>query len=294
VDLVFDGDVAVITGAGRGIGRAHALELARRGARVVVNDLPGDPSPAQEVVAEIRAAGGEAVANTDTVTTAAGGAAIVEQAVDTFGRIDIVVNNAGIVRDAMFHKLTTDQFDDVLAVHLAGAVHVTTPAWRHLRAQGYGRVVNTTSASGLFGNPGQANYGAAKAAVYGLTRVLALEGKRSGIQVNAVAPAAATRMNAEMLGERAGWLDPAAIAPVVAFLAHRSCELTGQVLAAGGGHVAAILVSVTSGITESELTAESVRDRIDAVLDPAGATVPRHIGDDLKQLFAALEGVRAR
>lgn len=287
MDLVFEGDVAVVTGAGRGIGRAHALELARRGARVVVNDLPD--APADEVVAEIRAAGGEAVANNDSVTTEAGGESIVEQAVDTFGRIDIVVNNAGIVRDAMFHRLTADQLDQVLAVHLVGAVNVTRAAWRHLRAQGYGRVVNTTSASGLFGNPGQANYGAAKAGVYGLTRVLALEGKRSGIAVNAVAPAAATRMNAELLGERAGLLDPAAIAPVVAFLAHRSCGLTGQVLSAGGGHVSAVLVNVTRGITEPELTAEALRDRIAEVLDPAGAAAPRHVGDDLKLLFAALD-----
>lgn len=298
MDLTFDGDVVIVTGAGRGLGRAYALEMSRRGARLLVNDLPAresdetsdNRSSADEVVAEIEAAGGEAVANHDSVVTAAGGAAIVEQAMDAYGRVDVVVNNAGVVRDSMFHKLTADALDLVLAVHLSGAFYVTAPAWRHMRDQGYGRVVHTTSASGLFGNPGQTNYAAAKAGLYGLTRALALEGKRSGIGVNAIAPAAATRMNEAMLGERAALLDPAAIAPVVCFLAHRSCELTGRVLSAGGGHVSAVQVSVTRGITEARLTAESVRDRIDEVLDPQGASFPRHIGDDLKVLFAALAG----
>ncbi len=144
-------------------------------------------------------------------------------------------------------------------------------------------------ASGLFGNFGQANYGAAKAGLAGLTRVLAVEGRKLGVNVNAVAPAAATRMNADMLGERAALLPPDAIAPVVAFLAHRDCTLSGQILSAGGGHVSAVLVSVTGGITDPHLSAETVRDRLDEIFDPAASIVPRHIGDDLKQLFAAIE-----
>ncbi len=286
-ELRFDGEVALVTGAGRGIGRGHALELARRGARVVVNDADGPVAKA--VADEISAAGGQAVASHDSVATPAGGAAIVDQALDAFGQLDIVVSNAGILRDKSFGQLTPDLVDAVLDVHLRGAFHVLIPAWRHMKQRGYGRIVTTTSASGLFGNFGQANYGAAKAALVGLTRVLAVEGRKIGINANAVAPAAATRMNARLLGERAALLSPDAIAPVVAFLAHRDCTLSGQILSAGGGHVSAVLVSVTRGITDPQLSAETVRDRLDEILDPESSFVPRHIGDDLKQLFAAIE-----
>ena len=199
-----------------------------------------------------------------------------------------MVNNAGILRDKSFGNLTPDLVDDVLDVHLRGAFHVLIPAWRHMKERGYGRIVNTTSAAGLFGNFGQANYGAAKAGLVGLTRVLAVEGRKAGISVNAVAPAAATRMNAAMLGDRAALIPPEAIAPVVAFLAHRACALSGQVLSVGGGHVSAVLTSVTRGITDPQLSAETVRDRLAEIFDPEGAVIPRHIGDDLGQLFAAL------
>jgi len=199
-----------------------------------------------------------------------------------------VINNAGILRDKSFGNLTPDLVDDVLDVHLRGAFHVLIPAWRHMKERGYGRIVNTTSAAGLFGNFGQANYGAAKAGLVGLTRVLAVEGRKAGINVNAVAPAAATRMNADMLGDRAALIPPEAIAPVVAFLAHRDCTLSGQVLSVGGGHVSAVLTSVTRGITDAALSAETVRDRLAEIFDPEGAVIPRHIGDDLGQLFAAL------
>jgi NAD(P)-dependent dehydrogenase (short-subunit alcohol dehydrogenase family) len=188
--LRFDGEVAIVTGAGRGLGRCHALELARRGARVVVNDVGGESDPAEQVVEEIRAAGGVAVANRDSVAIPAGGERIVQQALDEFGSLAIVVNNAGILRDKAFHNLTPDLVEPVLLVHLTGAFNVTIPAWRHLRAGGYGRVVNTTSASGLFGNFGQANYGAAKAGLVGLTRSLAVEGRKVGISVNAISPMA--------------------------------------------------------------------------------------------------------
>jgi NAD(P)-dependent dehydrogenase (short-subunit alcohol dehydrogenase family) len=295
--LSFDGDVAVVTGAGRGLGRAHALELARRGARVLVNDLGGGVdgtgtagSPAADVVAEIRAAGGTAVANHDSVATPDGGAAIIGQAVAEWGRVDIVVNNAGFLRDKSFAGMGPDLVDPVVAVHLLGAFHVTVPAWRVMKERGYGRIINTTSGSGLFGNFGQANYGAAKAGLVGLTRVLAVEGRKIGIAANAIAPAAATRMNADLLGDNAKLLDADHLAPVVAFLAHRDCTLSGQILTAGGGHVGAVLLSVTRGITDSALTAETLRDRIDEVLDPTDAFVPRHLGDELKALFATLAG----
>ncbi|HEY3735474.1 MAG TPA: SDR family NAD(P)-dependent oxidoreductase [Streptosporangiaceae bacterium] len=297
--LRFDGQVALVTGAGRGIGRGHALELARRGARLVVNDpggsldgtAGGGDDPALAVAEEIIAAGGDAVANHDTVTTPAGGAAMVEQALQAFGQLDIVVNNAGILRDKSFGNLTPALVDPVLDVHLRGAFHVLIPAWRQMKRRGYGRVVNTTSGTGLFGHYGQANYGAAKAGLVGLTRVLAAEGRKIGINVNAIAPAAATRMNAGLLGDRAALLSPDSIAPVVAFLAHRDCTLSGQILSAGGGHVSAVLVSVTRGITDLELTAETVRDRLGEIFAPDGSVIPRHLGDELKQLIAALEAV---
>jgi NAD(P)-dependent dehydrogenase (short-subunit alcohol dehydrogenase family) len=296
--LEFDGDVAIVTGAGRGLGRSHALELARRGARVVVNDVGGDPgagesNPAEQVVEEIRAAGGVAVANRDSVATAEGGERIVQQALDEFGSLAIVVNNAGILRDRAFHNLTPDLVEPVLLVHLTGAFNVTVPAWRHLRAAGYGRIVNTTSASGLFGNFGQANYGAAKAGLVGLTRSLAVEGRKAGISVNALSPMASTRMTQDLLGETGELLAPEQVSPVVAYLCHRDCSISGQVLSVGGGHVSAVVTSVTRGITERDLSAESVRDRFDEIFDLKGAIVPRHLGDELKMFVEAIREIRS-
>ena len=286
--LTFDGDVAIVTGAGRGLGRCHALELARRGARVVVNDLAGDSDPAATVVEEINAAGGNAIANHDNIATAEGGERIVQHALDEFGSFAIVVNNAGILRDKAFHNLTPDLVEAVFLVHLTGAFNVSRPAWRHLRAAGYGRVVNTTSASGLFGNFGQANYGAAKAGLVGLTRSLAVEGRKVGINVNAISPMASTRMTQELLGENGELLAPEQVSPVVAYLCHRECRITGQVLSVGGGHVSAVVTSVTRGITDPDLSAESVRDRLDEILDRDGAIVPRHLGDELKMFVEAI------
>ena len=294
--LHFDGDVALITGAGRGLGRAHALELARRGARVVVNDLGGgvdgsgaESSPADEVVAHIRAHGGSAVANYDSVATPDGGAAMVAQAVEEFGRLDILVNNAGILRDKSFGKLTAAEIDPVIDVHLRGAFNVTVPAWNVMKAAGHGRIISTSSGAGLFGNFGQANYGAVKAALLGMTRVLAVEGRKLGITANVIAPAALTRMTDGLIDEVGKLLTPETVSPVVAFLAHRSCELTGQAFSVGGGHVAAIQITETRGITETDLSAESVRDRLAEILDPAGATVPTHLNAELRALFAQLQ-----
>jgi NAD(P)-dependent dehydrogenase (short-subunit alcohol dehydrogenase family) len=291
--LRFDGDVAIVTGAGRGLGRCHALELARRGARVVVNDLAGDSDPAAQVVEDIRAAGGVAVANHDNVATAEGGERIVQQALDEFGSIAIVVNNAGILRDKAFHNLTSDLIESVLLVHLTGAFNVTIPAWRHLRTAGYGRVVNTTSASGLFGNFGQANYGAAKAGLVGLTRSLAVEGRKVGISVNAISPMASTRMTEDLLGENAELLAPEQVSPVVAYLCHRDCRINGQIVSVGGGHVSAVITSVTRGITEPELSAEAVRDRLDEIFNRDDEIVPRHLGDELRMFVEAIREVRS-
>jgi NAD(P)-dependent dehydrogenase (short-subunit alcohol dehydrogenase family) len=292
--LKFNGDVAIVTGAGRGLGRCHAMELARRGARVIVNDLgDGDSSPAAQVVEEISAAGGVAVANYDNVATAEGGERIVQQALDEFGSLAIVVNNAGILRDKAFHNLTPALVEPVLLVHLTGAFNVTVPAWRHLRTAGYGRVVNTTSASGLFGNFGQANYGAAKAGLVGLMRSLAVEGRKVGIAVNAISPMASTRMTQDLLGENGELLAPEQVSPVVAYLCHRECNISGQVLSVGGGHVSAVITSVTKGITEPNLCAESVRDRLDEIFNLEAAIVPRHLGDELKMFVEAIREIRS-
>jgi NAD(P)-dependent dehydrogenase (short-subunit alcohol dehydrogenase family) len=246
--------VAVVTGAGRGLGRAHALALTARGARVVVNDIGGaldgsalDSDPGSDVVAEITAAGGAAIADRSSVATPAGGAAVVEAAIEAFGRIDIVVNNAGILRDAAFHKLTDEQLSSVLDVHLRGTVHVTRAAWHHFREQGHGRVVTTTSNAGLLGNFGQANYAAAKMGLVGLTKVLAIEGANRGIKVNAIAPIARTRMTEHVLGDLAEAGDPAFAAALVVLLASDDCPTSGEVWSVGGGRIARYFVGLTRG-----------------------------------------------
>jgi NAD(P)-dependent dehydrogenase (short-subunit alcohol dehydrogenase family) len=273
-ELSFDGQVAIVTGAGGGIGRAHALELARRGARVVVNDLGGtvegdgsSATKASAVVAEIREAGGEAVASTDSVATADGGAAIVQTAVDAFGTVDILINNAGILRDASFKNVTPDLLDPVLDVHLKGAFNVTRPAWLIMSEQGRGRIVNTSSGSGLFGNFGQSNYAAAKMGLIGLTRVLAIEGERKGIKTNAIAPIAKTRMTANVMGEAADAYAPEMITPVVVYLAHRSCQVNGHFYSVGAGKVCRVFVGSTPGIEDPGLTPELVAAEIDRIDD---------------------------
>jgi NAD(P)-dependent dehydrogenase (short-subunit alcohol dehydrogenase family) len=270
--LYFDDRVAVVTGAGRGLGRSHAIELARRGARIVVNDVGGSVNgdgssldAAQAVVDEIAALGGTAVANHDTVATAAGGQAIIDAALDAFGRLDILVNNAGILRDKAFHKMDESMIDAVIDVHLKGALFVSQPAFTVMRESKYGRIVNTSSASGLFGNFGQANYGAAKAGIAGLTRVLALEGAAHGVAVNAIAPIAATRMTEGILGDLTSRVSPESVSPVVAYLAHEQCAANGNVYSVAGGRVAQIFVAETAGTVLTELTPEAVRDQLEAI-----------------------------
>ena len=294
-DLGFDGKVAIVTGAGGGLGRQHALLLAKRGALVVVNDLGGavdgsggSATPAEQVVEEIKAAGGEAVADAHSVGTPDDGEAIVQTALDAFGRIDIVVNNAGILRDAAFKNVTPELLDPVIDVHLKGAFNVLRHAWPLMREQNYGRVVNTSSNSGLLGNFGQANYGAAKMGLVGLTRVLAVEGAKSNNKVNAIAPIAFTRMTEALMGDLGTKLKPELVTPIVVWLCHEDCPVTGEVYSAGGGVIARFFVGLTRGYVNPDLTVEDVRDHFDEIRDETGYVVPGNNSDELRKVFRQL------
>jgi NAD(P)-dependent dehydrogenase (short-subunit alcohol dehydrogenase family) len=294
-DLGYDGKVAIITGAGGGLGRSHALELARRGARIVVNDLGGsvsgeggDKGPAQTVVDEIEALGGEAVADTNSVATPDGGKAVVQTALDAFGTIDIVVNNAGILRDKTFHNMTPELLEPVIQVHLLGAFYVTQPAWLVMREKGYGRVVNTSSNSGILGNFGQSNYGAAKMGLVGFTRVLANEGRKYGIKANAIAPVAKTRMTEELMGAFGDKISPEEVTPTVCFLAHEDCPVTGEVYSVAGGVVARYFIGLTPGWYRNGHSVEDVRDNWDKIRDETDYIVPDGPNDELKKLLEIL------
>ncbi len=292
-DLGYDGKVAIITGAGGGLGREHALLLASRGAQIVVNDLgggvaggdSGDLGPAEQVVKEIEAAGGVAVADGNSVATPEGGEAIVQTALDAFGRVDIVSNNAGILRDKTFHNMTPEFVDPVLDVHLRAAFWVTKPAWLKMREQGYGRIVNTSSNSGILGNFGQSNYGAAKMGLVGLTRVLAAEGAKYNIKVNALAPVARTRMTEDILGPLADKLDPKLVSPIVAWLVHEDCPVTGEIYSAAGGRIARFFIGLTEGYYNESLTLEDVRDHFEQIRSEDGYIVPSGPGDEFAQLM---------
>ena len=278
--LSFDGDVIVVTGAGGGMGRCHALELAGRGARVVVNDLGGhpfgggsDPGLAETVVQEIRTAGGEAVANTASVATPEGAASLTEQAMDEWGRLDAVVANAAILRDKPFDEMTIEDFDAVIDVNLRGVMRVLHPAFKAMKAGGGGRIVAVSSSSGMLGAHAQANYAAAKAGLLGLTRTLALEGEPHGIKANVLAPGAlGTRMHLAMVEEAtfhadedatlvrndaaAAFLKPERVSPMVAVLTHASCPVTGQVLCAWGGWYGRFGVTLNKGWAAPDGTAD--------------------------------------
>jgi len=296
-DIGYDGKVAIITGAGGGLGRCHALELARRGARIVINDVGGsvsgegtDKSPADHVVEEIEALGGEAVADGNSVATPEGGEAIVQTALDAFGTVDIVINNAGILRDKTFHNLTPDLLVPVIDVHLMGAFYVTMPAWKVMRDKGYGRVINTSSNSGILGNFGQANYGAAKMGLVGLTRVLANEGRKHNIRANAIAPVAKTRMTEDLLGPLGDALDPTLVTPLVCWLASQDCDPTGEVYSAAGGIISRFFIGLTPGYHNPTLTVEDVRDNWDAIRDPEGYIIPEGPQDELQKILSTLSG----
>ena len=282
IDL--SGQVAIVTGAGGGLGRQHALALARRGARLVINDLGGavdgsggSSSAAQAVVDEIRAMGGEAIANGASVTDFAACEAMVKQAVDTWGRVDILVNNAGILRDKSFAKMDLADFRLVLDVHLMGAVHCCKAVWPVMVAQKYGRIVMTTSSTGLYGNFGQTNYGAAKLALVGFMQTLAIEGAKHDIRVNSLAPTAATRMTAGLMPDAVmQQITPDAVSPAVVVLASRDAP-TRMILCAGAGTFEAAHITLTQGVhigTDAH-AADRLLAALPQVADRQGETVPR-------------------
>lgn len=263
--LRFDGRVAVITGAGRGLGRAHALLLASRGARIVVNDpgvsLAGEAltdGPAQQVVDEIVAAGGEAVASTHSVATAEGGRAIIDTAIDRFGRVDVLVHSAGIVRRAPLAEMTADTFDRVLDVHLRGAFHVVQPAFALMCAANYGRIILTGSVVGLYGNAGAANYGVAKGGLHALSNTAALEGVTHNVKSNAILPVAMTRMSEGLDTSTFPVMTPEMVSPLVGWLAHESCPVNGEMLIAAAGRLARAYTVETPGVFQAEWTIEDV------------------------------------
>jgi len=291
-DVRFDGRVAIVTGAGGGLGREHALLLASRGAKVVVNDLGGgtdgtgaSAGPAERTAKEIEDLGGVAVADASSVATVEGGQAIVDTALDAFGGVDVVISNAGILRDKAFHNLTPELLDPVLDVHLKGAFHVLRPAWVKMREAGYGRVLVTASNAGILGNFGQSNYGAAKMGLVGLARVLAQEGPRHNIKANVLAPIARTRMTEELLAPK---LDPGLVAPVAAWLVSEECPVTGEIYSAGGGRVARFFIGLTEGYANPALTLEDVRDHVDEIRHEKGYTVPTGVADEMSALVQRL------
>jgi NAD(P)-dependent dehydrogenase (short-subunit alcohol dehydrogenase family) len=296
--ISFDGRVAIVTGAGGGLGRTYALELARRGARVVVNDLGGTVEgtgssrrAADVVVTEITDAGGEAAASYDSVATEEGGAAIVDAALDAFGTVDIVINNAGILRDKSFANMTVDQVEAVLDVHLRGAFHVSLPAFRVMKEKGYGRFVFTSSASGLFGNFGQANYGAAKAGLVGLANVLAIEGAKYQIRSNVIAPVARTRMTEGLPIPET--VVPEQVTPMVVYLCSETNQYTHEIFTVGGGRYGRIFIGTNRGWfagAEEIPSVEEVSAHIDEIRDVEEHIIPLSSNDELVLLGELLSG----
>jgi NAD(P)-dependent dehydrogenase (short-subunit alcohol dehydrogenase family) len=297
-DIRFDGRVAIVTGAARGLGREYALELARRGAKVVVNDFGGardgtgaSSEAAEAVVAEIAAFGGEAMAHGTSVTDAAGVADMVAQAMGRWGRIDILIANAGVLRDKTFAKMELEDFRFVLDVHLMGTVTCTKAVWEIMRSQNYGRIVVTTSSSGLYGNFGQSNYGAAKLGLAGLMQTLKLEGQKNDVRVNAIAPVAATRMTEDIFpAEILGKFEPREVMPGVLYLVSEEAP-TGAILSAGAGVFALSRIVETQGVNLGDgATPEMVRDAWAAIADPSGEVQPKAGMEQSQKILAKLAG----
>ena len=298
-DIRFDGKVAIVTGAGGGLGRQHALELARRGAKVVVNDLGGSvdgsggsSAAADAVVAEIKAFGGEAIANGSSVTDDAGVANMVKQAMDAWGRIDILVANAGILRDKSFSKMEMSDFEAVMNVHVMGTVKPAKAVWEIRKAQNYGRILVTTSSTGLYGNFGQANYGAAKLALIGFMNTMKLEGQKNNIHVNAISPVAATRMTENLMpAEVLEKLKPEYVTPAVVYLVSEEAP-TGVILTAGAGAFAQARIYETEGVYlgEGGLSVEEVRDNFARITDPAGQKAYVNGGEQSGKFFRKMQG----
>ncbi|MEK1941422.1 MAG: SDR family oxidoreductase [Pseudomonas sp.] len=293
----FEDKVVIVTGAGGGIGRAHALAFAKAGAKVVVNDLGGsthgegaNASAADRVVAEIREAGGTAVANHDSVTD---GDKIVQNALDAFGRIDVVVNNAGILRDKTFHKMEDADWDLVYQVHVAGAYKVTRAAWPHMREQNYGRVIFTSSTSGIYGNFGQSNYGMAKLGLYGLTRTLAIEGRKNNIFVNAIAPTGGTRMTEGLIPQQVfDQLKPELISPLVVYLGSENCQDTAGLYEVGGGWIGKVRWERSNGAgfdPKAGFDADDVAAAWKQIGDFDGASHPEDSLQALQAMMANLQ-----
>ena len=281
-ELRFDDRVAIITGAGGGLGKAYALLLAERGAKVVVNDLGGsldgqgaDTTPAQQVVDEIKEKGGEAIANYDSVAEWDSANNIVNTAIEKYGKIDILINNAGILRDKSFVKMEFDDYHKVMSVHLDGTFYCTKAAFTHMKEQGYGRIVSTASAAGLYGNFGQVNYGAAKLGIAGMMNCLAQEGARYDIKANTIVPTAGTRLTFTVMPEDViGKVKPDYVAPIVAWLCSEQCDQSGIMISAGGGYFSRAAIVEAPGVVfnpEQDITIEMVVEKIDQVMNLEGA-----------------------
>ena len=295
-ELRYDDQVAIVTGAGNGLGRSHAMFLASRGAKVVINDLGGSvdgggssESAAQKVVDEIVAAGGTATPNFNNVASFEGAQAVIDTAMDAYGRVDILVNNAGILRDKSFKKMSKEDFDSVINVHLVGTSYMCKAVWPIMYdQQNYGRIINTTSAAS-FGNYGQTNYSAAKAGIVGFSKALAQEGFKHNVRTNILAPIARTRMTEDLLGAMAKDLHPELVTPVVAYCAHKDCTVNGEIFSAGGGRIGRIFWGVTPGVKMANISAEDMRDNIDAIMDPAEYVIANSPADELKMLSVKLK-----
>lgn len=279
-DMRFDDRVAVITGAGRGLGRAYALLLASQGAKVVVNDPGGslkgddiDVGPAESVVQEIKAAGGEAIACTESVATAEGGKAIIDAAINNYGRIDILIHNAGNVRPASLKEMSYEDFDAVLDVHLRGAFHVVRPAFPLMCEAGYGRIVLTSSIGGLYGNHDVVNYGMSKAGMIGLSNVAAIEGEANNVKCNVIVPGAVTRMAEGIDISAYPPMGPELVAPVVGWLSHEECSITGEMLVSIAGRVAKAYIGETEGVYQGDWSISDVGEQMDAIRDTNSSVI---------------------